>query len=428
MSSWKDSFVAYFWKGIKADNRAVLGVEVEHFILQSQTREAVTYDGDNGVRQILGQLMKLYPAAKILPDEDFFGFSTPEFTITLEPAAQLEISIAPMESIRKVAGVYQHFRYNLDRVLAAFGYIAVTAGCQPTSHVADLPLLPKKRYTLMDSYFRHCGTGGVEMMRGTASVQVSIDYQSEADFCRKIQAAYFYSPLLKLLCDNSSSFQGTNITVPLTRTSIWRRVDPARCGILPHLFSHSYSFADYADFLGSMPPIFLKQGRRIVPTGQQTTTQLLDGRKPTVAELSHILSIAFPDVRLKQFLEVRVADSVALPFMLAYCALIKGLLYGQEGLNYAHEQIKHHKITDEAILAAEDALIQKGWKACIYGHPVHLWAKDLLALARRSLPAEEQPFLDAFYPVVTYGGIVHIPADIRIELERQNSKILEPLV
>ncbi len=425
MSSWKDSFISYFVKGSKPHSHATLGVEVEHFILESHTQKAVSYYGEKGVRQVLGKLMKLYPEAKILLDDDFFGFSTPQFTVTLEPAAQLEVSLAPMQSIRQIGSVYQHFLHNLDNVLSAFGYVAVTVGCQPTCHVGDLALLPKKRYALMGAYFQHCGTGGIEMMRGTSSVQISVDYESETDFRRKIQAAYFYSPLLKLLCDNSPSFQGKEVSTSLKRTDIWRRVDTARCGILPNIFSPSYSFADYTDFLGAMPPIFLKQGAHVVPTGQQTSAQLLENHAPTPQELSHILSMAFPDVRLKHVLEVRVADSVPLPFMLAYCALMKGLLYSQEGLDFAQTQIKKQNISEKTLVTAEDALMRQGWKACVYGRPVQTWAKDILALAKRNLPMHEQLFLETFYTVITYGGICHIPADIYCKLERKTTDTME---
>lgn len=428
MSSWKDLFVAYFARGSKPHGHTTLGVEVEHFILESHTQQAVPYIGEKGVRHVLGQLIKLYPAAKILPDDDFFGLSTPQFTVTLEPAAQLEVSLAPLQSIRQIGNTYQCFRHNLDSVLTEFGYTAVTVGCQPASRVADLALLPKKRYAFMNAYFQHCGTGGIEMMRGTSSVQVSVDYESETDFRRKIQAAYFYGPLLKLLCDNSPSFQGKALTSPLKRTDIWRRVDSARCGILPNIFSPSYGFADYADFLGAMPPIFLKQGARVAPTGEQTTAQLLEGRAPTTQEVSHILSMAFPDVRLKQFVEVRMADAVPLPFMLAYCALMKGLLYSHEGLDFAQAQIKEQHVSEKTLVAAEDALMQQSWDACIYGRTAQKWAKQILALAKRNLPPEEQLFLEAFYAVITYGGICHIPAAVYRELERQAAATWEQLV
>ena len=409
MKDWKASLVRYFAEGAKETGEARLGVEVEHFILDGARRTAIPYAGENGVREILTRLMARYPGAgvKVLPDDDFFGFAVPEFTITLEPAAQLEISIAPMGSVRRIGEVYRDFSENLDAVLAEFGYAAVNAGCQPVSGVAELALIPKRRYDLMNAHFEQYGTGGMEMMRGTASLQVSIDYRSEADFRKKIQAAYYYAPILKLLCDNSPSFQGAPLNTRLKRTDIWRRVDPVRCGILPGVFSASYGFADYAAFLGDLPLIFLKREGQAVPTGSRTVAELFDGKPLSEDEITHILSMAFPDVRLKQYLEIRVADSVPPPFLLAYAALIKGLLYSEDGLDYAQEQIFERsgaRLPEDDVRRAEDALMEQGWNAPVYGRPAGELADQILALARRGLPEDEKVFLNAWETVNTHVG------------------------
>ena len=409
MKDWKASLVRYFAEGAKETGEARLGVEVEHFILDGARRTAIPYAGENGVREILTRLMARYPGAgvKVLPDDDFFGFAVPEFTITLEPAAQLEISIAPMGSVRRIGEVYRDFSENLDAVLAEFGYAAVNAGCQPVSRVAELALIPKRRYDLMNAHFEQYGTGGMEMMRGTASLQVSIDYRSETDFRKKIQAAYYYAPILKLLCDNSPSFQGAPLNTRLKRTDIWRRVDPVRCGILPGVFSASYGFADYAAFLGDLPLIFLKRGGQVVPTGSRTVAELFGGKTLSEDEITHILSMAFPDMRLKQYLEIRVADSVSPPFLLAYAALIKGLLYSEDGLDYAQEQIFERsgaRLSEDDVRRAEDALMEQGWNAPVYGRPAGELADQILALARRGLPEDEKVFLNAWETVNTHVG------------------------
>lgn len=415
MNDWKTSLTRYFKEGVKAAGEARLGVEVEHFILDGERRTAIPYAGGGGVREVLTRLMARYPEAESLPDDDFFGFRVPEFTITLEPAAQLEISIAPTSSVRRIGEIYQSFAENLNAVLAEFGYAAINAGCQPVSRVAELALIPKRRYDLMNAHFQAYGTGGMEMMRGTASLQVSIDYQSEADFRKKIQAAYYYAPVLKLFCDNSPSFQGVPLNTRLKRTDIWRRVDPSRCGILPGVFSASYGFADYAAFLGNMPPIFLKQGEgKILPTGARTIAELYDGRAPGADEIPHLLSMAFPDVRLKQYLEIRFADSVPPPFLLAYAALIKGLLYSEIGLACAQERIfSGEPMSGDDVRRAEDALMEQGWSAAVYGRPAGELAGKALELARRGLPESEREFLNAFDAVVRYGGIREIPRTAR---------------
>lgn len=437
MENWKQALIQYFEAGAKSAENKRLGVELEHFIVERQTQEAVPYAGTNGVRDILTQLMANYPDAVILPEDEFLGFKVPEFNITLEPAAQLEISIAAESDIRRIGEIYRDFSERLHAILEKLGYEAKSVGCQPVSRVEDLKLIPKHRYAWMNDYFRTSGTGGMQMMRGSASTQVSIDYASEEDFRRKLQAAYYYGPIFKLLMDNSPTFEGQPVTTHLKRTDIWRRTDPARCGILPGVFSEDYGFADYVEFIGQMPPIFLKHSKAAehvgdkaadANTSQHSYEAELTGHK-TVAEifrdrpmdddlLVHVLSMAFPDVRLKQYLEIRFADSVPLPYALAYCALLKGLLYSEAGVTFAKEKIQNGKLKEQDILAAEDALMEKGWDAEVYGAPVARQAETLLAIAREELPEEERALLEPFEAVIRYGGIGAIPANVYEELCR----------
>ena len=418
MNDWKESLVRYFTEGIKEEASSCLGVEVEHFIIDKTNQRAVPYSGESGVRQILYRLMERYPNARVLPDDGFFGFSVPEFTITLEPAAQLEISITATDSIRRIGEIYRGFSQNLSEVLAPLGYTAFNAGCVPVGDITQTEQIPKRRYDLMNAHFKGFGTGGAEMMRGTASLQVSIDYSSQEDFRDKIHAAYYYAPIFKLLCDHSPVYQGQPVRTHLKRTDIWRRTDHARCGILPGIFSETYGFEDYARFLGDMPPIFLKRGQIITPTGSQTVAELFEGKALSENDITHIISMAFPDVRLKKYLEIRVADSVPYPFMLAYCALIKGLLYSEAGLSYAHEQVRVNQMTQDDVLRAEDDLMARGWSGNVYGLSAAELTEKLLQLARDNLSADEAALLEAFDAVIRWGGIQNIPRDAYVAVCR----------
>lgn len=426
MESWKQSLILHFEKGTKRDDLQLLGVEIEHFILDCENR-AVPYGGKKGVREILSQLMELYPDAQILPDDDFFGFQTKMFAITIEPAAQLEISIAPLQKLRRIEKVYRAFSRNLDTVLSRFDYKAVRVGCQPESKVSELEIIPKRRYALMNERFGSFGTGGMEMMRGTASLQVSIDYTSETDFRKKLQAAYFFGPIFKLFCDNTPSFQGKPVTTHLKRTDIWRRSDPVRCGILPDVFSDGYGFSDYADYLGNLPPIFIKEAQRLIPTGTLSAAQIYAGRTLSEEDIAHIISMAFPDVRLKQFLELRFADAVPLPFAMAYCALIKGLLYSESGLSFAQRQIREKALAPSSIMQAEDSIMENGWNGVAYGIPVRILAQEMLKEAKRNLPTDEQEYLSPFYTVVQYEGICNIPISVSPTASAENRKETEAL-
>lgn len=396
MSTWKGAFVRYFEEGIKNTEEAMLGVEVEHFILDRDNC-AVPYETERGIRRVLEDLILKCPGAEKIIEEDFLGFVTPDFSITLEPAAQLEISIRTSSDIEEISEIYRDFREKLDHVLAPYGYHAAVSGCQPVSSVKDLKMIPKKRYKLMNDYFEKLGSGGMEMMRGTASLQVSIDYRSEMDFRRKMQAAYYYSPVLMLLNDNSPVFQNEKMENRLKRTDIWRRVDDNRCRLAPRTFAADFSFSDYADFIGEMKPVFLKDKDGLISTGDKTVEELYADREPDEEQIAHILSMTFPGVRLKHFLEIRFADAVPLPLIKAYCALIKGLLYAEEGLRYAETKCRDLAISEEIIHRAEDEIIAKGWDAVVYGQPVREMAEKMLEIAGSSLTGAEKEYLKEYH-------------------------------
>ena len=416
MGTWKDSLVEYFIAGEKENCGSMLGVEVEHFIVDPIKRRAVEYSGEAGVRNIISDLIKRYPDAVMLEEDDLFGYSVPDFNITIEPAAQLEISIIPLDSISSIGKIYSEFMENLNDIISDYGYEAVNTGCQPYSRVEDIELIPKPRYKLMDDHFRDTGTGGMEMMRGTASLQISVDYSSETDFRRKMQAAYYYSPFFKLFCDCSPYFQGKPLDISLKRTDIWRRVDPSRCGILPGVFSSGYGFEDYADFIGGSEPIFIKKGKEIRPTGRRTVDDLFKGKQLDRDLTEHLLSMVFPDVRLKNFLEIRCADSVQYPFIMAYCALIKGLILSESGLEYAGENIRSLGISEGSVISAENALMEQGWKASVYGMNVRDEAMRLIDLAKGNIEKDEADLLDIFISVAEYGGISNMPLNAYPEL------------
>ncbi len=407
MDNWKSEMIEYFAAG--ATDRKRFGIELEHFIVDKITGKAIPYEGKNGVRSILSKLMDEYPDAVIISEDDLLGFKVPDFTITLEPAAQLEISIRPVTSVRAAEEIYLDFLSHMDPILSGMGHEMITAGCQPVSKVEELTLIPKKRYTIMNDHFKSTGTGGMEMMRGTSSMQVSIDYSSEKDFSRKIRAAYYYGPVLKLLTDNSGSFQGLVLDTKLKRTDIWRRTDPVRCGILPGIFSDNYGFADYTDFIGHVPPIFLKHGTDLELTGFSTVEEIFADREMDEELREHVLSMVFPDVRLKQYLEIRFADSVPPPFVNAYSALIKGLLYSEAGLESAAEQIRRGGLKEEDILISEDDIIRHGWNAAIYNTGCAEQAKRVLETAGEGLDSEEKNYLAPFEDVIRFGGIGNIP-------------------
>ena len=386
-------FAEYIREGIKDHNSKSLGVEVEHFVLDDKTSESAPYSGAGGVKESVEKLMSLYPDAEPIVGEDLLGFTTRDFNITLEPAAQIEISIVPGEDITRIGNIYTDFYEKLAGILGSMNKHLCTVGCQPVSHVDDLELIPKGRYRLMDEHFKKTGTGGREMMRGTASTQVSVDYVSEEDFRRKLQAAYYYMPLIKLVSDRCKTFQGEDAGIRMKRTDIWNRTDPARCGILPGVFRPDYGFCDYAEYLCTVPLIFLVEDGKEKYTGVATSVELFRDREIHLSDLEHIFSMPFPDVRVKRYLEIRGADAMSLGGVLFLCAFIKGLLYSEEVLDHVQKCISERNLTEKSVKEAEESLMQTGWKGEIYGIPAKDFLERTLKICEKNLEAGERRLL-----------------------------------
>ena len=397
----RERLISYFVNGAGTDRR--LGVEIEHFLTDLRSGETLPYDGPRGMEEFLRRFAASLPEIRPIREEGhLLGFETPGYTITLDPAAQLEISIVPENSIRTIREIYEDFLKKASPILRDMDAVLQTCGYQPRSRVADLPLIPKERYRLMDAHFAGTGDGrgGRQMMRGTASTQISIDYSSEEDFRRKLQALAVLSPLLRLLCENTPVFEGAPYTGHLLRTDIWRRTDPVRCGYPPGIFRPDYGFADYAGWLLDVPLILMHRGDGTRDTGTMTAAEVYAGRDTDEEDLRHILSMVFPDVRLKRYLEIRFADAVSGERMLAYCALVKGIFYTEAGLTACEELLG--RLTDPAreLIACEDELMRAGWDGMLYGESVRDAAIRFIDLAGRNLEEEERAYLEGFEGVI----------------------------
>ena len=385
----------YFQNGCKENCFQKLGLEVEHFVVKKDTKESVSYYGERGVGALL-ERMKPYYSHFHYEGDQLLGLYNSEYSITLEPAAQLEISINPRRCICEIRNIYHSFLKQWEPLLEEWGYELVTMGYQPVSMIQDLQLIPKKRYEYMDTYFKKAGTTGANMMRGTASAQISVDYFSERDFVRKMRAAYILTPSIKLLTDCSPVFEGKRYQKHMARTMIWKQVDPQRCGIVPGLFEEDFGFEKYGKYLLRLPLIFIPQNGEAVYVGHQSAEELWKDRDMTSEEIEHVLSMTFVDVRLKHYLEIRGADSMPFAYVMGYLALLKGIFYYEDAL----EQILNRKISEADILQAEENLMELGFEGDIYGEKADAYLKNIFAIAREHLEGNEESFLDVLEQIV----------------------------
>jgi glutamate--cysteine ligase len=400
-----------------------LGLELEHFIVQKSNKAYIPYledaqTGQPGVSTVLRRLLPYYREALYEPQSDgsqcLMGLSRPFANITLEPGAQLEISIGPVSTIAELDAQYKNFRSELELILDELDLAIVELGYHPTANSRNIPLLPKERYRFMAKHFESTGQHGICMMRATASTQVSIDFSSENDAIQKLRIASLLSPLFAFVTDNSPIFEnepiasrgnskrktksGLPVADRMVRTAIWNDVDAKRSLTVPGLFNEDFDLFSYAlEMLGS-PAIFSfatdndKSAGDSQYLGDQTFADWLRDKTLDQQSIEHILSLFFYDVRLKTYVEIRAADAMPIEYALAYAALIKGVFYNEAALDSLARSLKDFDIED--IIAAKESLGEEGYDALVYSRPAEQWLDELILSANDNLPADERAYLE----------------------------------
>lgn len=378
--------------GSKLNSVPKLGLEVEHIIVHRESLRAVTYYEPYGIEWILKSLEDNFPKS-YRDGKELLGLYNSDYSISIEPAGQFEISVVPKAHIETIEEIYEGFAGMVNHLIRDKGYLMLAIGYQPRSLAGELPIIPKRRYEYMDRYFSTSGSRGRNMMRGTAATQVSIDYSGEADFVNKYRAAYLIMPALKLLSDNTPVFEGARYEDHIARTKIWDNVDPKRCGILPGLFAGDFGFRAYARYLYDMPPIFIPTEAGLVYTDRMTARELYAHRKLTDPDIEHLLSMAFPDVRAKHYIEIRGADSMPFEHVMSYMALLKGLLFHASTVR---ELLARYPIAEDDIRRAQTSIAEHGYGGTIYGRPAQDFILELIDLAAGNLGPQEKGYLFPF--------------------------------
>ncbi|MCL2422020.1 MAG: glutamate-cysteine ligase family protein, partial [Defluviitaleaceae bacterium] len=283
------------------------------------------------------------------------------------------------------------FTAKLAPILDDMGCELVNVGYHPKSRIDELPLIPKERYKYMEAHFKTTGTKGKNMMKGSAASHVSLDYENEADFKRKFRVANILGPLLSFICDNTPVFEGEPFAGRMARTHIWNDVDPARSMVVRDALDSDFGFREYAKYIYDLPPVLLIEGDKTTFTGTRLVSEIFADRKMTNEDMTHVSSMAFPDVRLKSHVEIRMADSMPIGQALAYVALLKGIFYDSTNLDRLYEMtidVKNSHVTE-----AKAALMKHGQEAQVYGRRAMDWITELFHMAENSLSPDEKEYL-----------------------------------
>ena len=394
----KAALVSYFKEGAVADPREI-GIELEHFLVDG-TGEPLSYSQPHGVRDVLETLSERYPDVTV-HDGDLLGVAKPSMNVTIEPAAQLELSAGPFGSLDTARRIFDEFEADVADGLQRVCGRALAIGYDPSGRAADKELIPKARYAYMDEYLSAISPWGPRMMRGSASTQVSIDYRDEADCIAKMRIASVLTPLFALICDNAAVFEGGPRPHACMRTEVWKYCDPDRCNTVPGLLDAPFGFEDYADYILDTPAIVRMDEHGEAHYDSRPFGEIHAETPMTRADVEHALSMVFPDVRLKSYVEIRPADSMPVPYAIAYAALIKGLFYDDENLAALEEACMQIGVRD--VWRAKEAVMRYGYRAHVYGREAALIADELFDMARKGLAAiapHEKALLDPLAALV----------------------------
>ena len=304
------------------------------------------------------------------------GLENSELIITLEPGAQLEVSIKPADSLKIIQNIYKGFLENIKAILNKRKQLIAVLGYQPKTSVSDIKLLPKKRYDYMYDYFADKGKYAYNMMKGTASVHMNIDYVDEEDYIKKLRSAYFLTPIIYYLFDNTPYFEGRKTDQASMREKIWSNCDKQRSTVINGIFDKTFGYRDYAEYLLNTEPIIAKNNGQFIYSKSKKLKEVME--KAEKRHIEHYLSMVFPDVRSKKYIEIRAADGLPYPYNFSYLSLLKGLLYNQDNLDiiynkslkynqdrflkFRHDIInkpnnnKRENLIEELILMADNAL------------------------------------------------------------------------
>lgn len=390
-----DAIVEYFESGVKDEAKAI-GIELEHTLVKGDG-EPVAYSDEFGQRWLLERLSPEYDSEIRSSAGNLIGLLRKGASITLEPAAQVELSAGPFDSLQDAKREFLQFEERLEDELDPHDVQLLTPGYHPTRRAVDLQLIPKRRYEFMNSYLGAISMFGICMMRGSAATQVSIDYTSIDDCLRKMRLACACVPVLSLICDNTPVFEGDVRPHQLMRTEVWEKCDPDRCMIVPGMMDEEFTLEEYAEYILDTPAIVeMVDGREEFT--EKTFGEIFADEAMTHADVEHALSMFFNDVRLKTYIEIRPADAMPVECAIAYAALIKGLFYDKASLDAMDDLFRG--VGAEDVTAAKASLMADGYAGKVYGHAASVVADELVSIARTGLSESDAALLEPIAELV----------------------------
>ncbi|MFT4128973.1 glutamate--cysteine ligase [Labrys sp. (in: a-proteobacteria)] len=415
----RDELVAWIEKGVKPPSQFRIGTEHEKFPFRAGTHQPVPYEGPNGIRALLEGLQAMLGWEPIMEGEHIIGMLdiTGGGAISLEPGGQFELSGAPLNSIHQTCSEIHAHLAQVREIGGPLGIRFLGLGMSPVWTREETPRMPKRRYEIMTNYMPKVGVMGLDMMYRTSTVQVNLDFSSEADMVKKLRVSLALQPIATAIFANSPFLQGRPNGFLSLRSEVWRHTDLDRTGMLPFAFEDGMGFERYVDYALDVPLYFVKRGDVYHDVAGASFRDLLAGTLPqlpgvraTMSDWANHLGTLFPEVRLKRYLEMRGADAGPTGKLAALSAFWVGLLYNNDTLDAAWDLVKDWSEAERQAL--RDSVSRQALKTPFRNESVRDIALRALAIARQGLKARniedwegrnEEHFLDGLDDVVESG-------------------------
>jgi glutamate--cysteine ligase len=355
----KAHLVEFLASGCKPVEAWRIGTEHEKFAFRTDDLRPLDYDGPRGIKAVL-EGFQAYGWQPVEEAGNIIALLKDGASITLEPGGQVELSGAAVETVHQTcAEVDEHLR-EAKEIGAKLDIGFLGLGFNPKWPREDIPWMPKGRYKIMRRYMPLKGSLGLDMMLRTCTVQVNLDFETEADMLRKFRVSLALQPLATALWANSPFVEGKPTGKLSYRSHIWTDTDSDRCGMLPFVFDEGFGFERYVDWVLDVPMYFVYRDGVYIDVAGQSFRDFMQGRLPglpgelpTMGDWADHLTTVFPEVRLKKYLEMRGADGGPWRRLCALPAFWVGLLYDSTALNAAWDLIKDWSVADHDALRAQ---------------------------------------------------------------------------
>ena len=402
-----EQMAEYLASGCKPKEDWRIGTEHEKFGFCKDSLLPLPYEGERSIYAVLSALRDRHDWQELHEAGKLIGLTKDGANISLEPGGALELSGAPLETIHETCDEVNVHLKEVKDIADEIGVGFIGLGAAPTWMHEEMPLMPKGRYKLMDAYMGKVGTMGRTMMRRTSTVQVNLDYSSEADMIQKLRVGIALQPVAVALFANSPFFEGKPNGHKSWRSRVWRDTDNARAGMIPFVFDDDFGFERWVEYALDVPMYFVYRDGKYIDALGQSFRDFLDGKlpalpgeKPTLSDWADHLTTAFPEARIKKYIEMRGADGGPWRRLCALPAFWVGLCYEQDSLDAAWDLVKDWDAETREALRVTASV--DGLRAKVGNIDMLELSKSVLDIAHAGLAKRARPGAGGMIPDETH--------------------------